>query len=401
MDWSVWLQYGIDVLKSIGDVGLVWVQMWEQPWWFVAFLLPFIQVFSLAWREYRLYGRTIESPIRLLLRTCFVGIGWGFVASLAWMTFSFDITVQQIVYVWAVCFAVSLFRFRFAGLSYAVGLLSVVSLILAANPEFHLTAEYESWLEPIRTFAVLDWIMIVASAQLIEWALIRLEGNRGMIPIELKQNHGQAVSGYLLSRVWTIFSMVQTSSGWLPLPIPLSFASNNCTKSLARQQRLTSTYVLMLATLLFVSSWISLQWQPFIWIASVLTLVGHEWIYLSEKYREKRKEPVFVSDERGVKVLAVVPETPAAEMGIRPGYTIQKVNGIRVNTMDDMESALATSAYSKFELLDERNDHQILHTAIYEDTPKHLGMIGAIPAISKRGQETVSHEVEEQMSTGT
>ncbi|SFX22598.1 PDZ domain-containing protein [Thermoactinomyces sp. DSM 45891] len=387
MDWSVWLQYGMDVLQSVGDVGLVWLQMWEQPWWLIAFLLPFIHVFSLVWREYRLYGRTIESPIRLLLRTCLIGIGWGFVASLAWTSFSFDITAQQIVYVWCVCFAVSLLRFRFAGFSYAVGLLSVISLVLAANPEFRLAAEYELWLEPIRTFAVLDWIMIVASAQLIEWVLIRLEGNRGMLPVEIKQNHGQVVSGYLLSRVWTLFSMIQTSSGWLPLPISLSFASNNCTKSLARQQRLTSTYVLMLSALLFVSSWISLQWQPFIWIASILTLVGHECIYLIEKYREKRKEPVFVSDERGVKVLAVVPETPAAEMGIRPGYTIQKVNGICVNTMDDMESALATSAYSKFELLDERNDFQILHTAIYEDTPKHLGMIGAIPASVKMGQE--------------
>lgn len=400
MDWSVWLQRGLDVLQSFGEVGWIWIRMWEQPWWLVAFLLPFMQVFSLAWREFRLYGRTIESPIRLLIRTSLIGIIWGFIASLAWMKFSFAVTVEQIIYVWIASFVFSFIRFRFSCLSYSVGFISITSLILALNPMIRFSAEYELWMDPIRNFAIGDWIVIVASVHLIEWLLIRLEGNRGMVPIEMKQKDGQAVSGYLLSRVWTAFLVIQTPGGWLPLPIPLSFASNNCTKSLVRQQRLTSTYVLIFSALLFVSSWITLHWKPFIWFSVIVTLFGHEFIYLRERFSEKRKDPVFVSDERGIKVLAVVPETPAAEMGIRPGYTIQKVNGIRVHTMEEVEKALATSAYSKFELLDERNDHQILHTAIYEDTPKHLGMIGAVPSPIQT-QETMSHVVEEQVSTGT
>lgn len=400
-DITVWMIQGKELFQSFLDISWNWVHLFLQPVWFIAFFLPALQIGSVAWREYKSFGRAIDSPIPLVIRTWLVGILVGLLGSFLWINSSFSITPIQIALVWGVIILFSLFRFRFACISYSVGLLSILHLSILSNPGIETLVGDHWMINLIKQFTVGDWIFIVGILHMIEWLLIRLDGNRGMLPIKLKHKQGKAVSGYQLSRLWTIALMIPTSSGWIPFPVSLSFASNNSSKPLVQQQRLVSTYILLFAILLLISSKIATFFPTFQWVGALVCLLGHEWIYLRERVGEQRKDPVFVSDEKGLKVLAVLSRTPAEEMGIRSGFIIQKLNGIPIFSVDDLADAMSHAAYCKLEVLDERMDHQILQTAIYEDTPRHLGIIGAVPLpiLSSNDEKTGNEPITSSVSS--
>lgn len=118
-------------------------------------------------------------------------------------------------------------------------------------------------------------------------------------------------------------------------------------------------------------------------------LLGHEIVYQLGKWREKQSEPLFVSNERGLKVFAVLPNSPAMAMGVKAGDVIQRLNGDRIYTHKDLEKAVKDAAFCKLEVLDEYLDRHMMQKVLYQDDPKHLGIVGAVP-IGKRMEKEIS-----------
>lgn len=356
-----------------------WLFLWTEPLWIVALFLPIIFTIYTNLLERKYFGHIVEAPIPTILRTCCYGLLTGFVISFALSTFVFNITKEELLLVWIITISFAIFRRRFACIAYSVGFISLLHLAL---PYLHITVlpiGLVKWYHVVEHFSVINWLYIVGFTHFLEWILIRAEGSISSTPVRLDHISGKSVPGYLLAKTWPISFVALTPAGWLPLPVVIGFASKTCSKPLKQKKRLISTLTLLYAGILSTLLWIAESKQEWLWIAGMFALFGHEIMYLWSRFMERRKKPLFVSDEKGLKVLAVLPQTPAANLGIKTGDIIHRLNGVRIQTPKDLEQAVALSSFCKLEVLDEQHDSHFLQRAIYEKDPKHLGIVGADP----------------------
>jgi hypothetical protein len=218
---------------------------------------------------------------------------------------------------------------------------------------------------------VLDWLWIACLAHLAEWLLIRLDGSQGARPVLVK---GKPALQF--HRIWP-FPLVL---GLAPVPLLLGFGCLNYDKPLEREKRLASTmtlgYTLILAGLITLAE----VWPMGVWAAAAFSIAGHEGIAICNRLRVKRLRPYYVSDGNGIKVIAVMPGSPAQQMGIKPGDVVHRVNGKSVPTMAALLQVTEKAAFCKLEVLDEQDDRHIMQKALYEDDPRHLGIIGSSSA---------------------
>src|SRR4029079_19150000 len=84
----------------------------------------------------------------------------------------------------------------------------------------------------------------------------------------------------------------------------------------------------------------------------------------------------YVHDERGLRVLAVIPGTPAEAMGIAAGEILHKVNGQSVRTKDELYAALhIDSAFCKLEVLNHEGQIKFVQRARYAGEHHQLGVV--------------------------
>lgn len=77
-----------------------------------------------------------------------------------------------------------------------------------------------------------------------------------------------------------------------------------------------------------------------------------------------------------MKVLAVIPGSPAESLGIRPGESIVKINGISIRTKEQMHAALRKNpAFCKLEVRNLQGESKFLQRAIYAGEHHQLGAI--------------------------
>ncbi|MCH5585312.1 PDZ domain-containing protein [Shimazuella sp. AN120528] len=356
-----------------------WIFLWTEPLWIIALLLPILFTIYTNLLERKHFGHIVEAPLPTIFRTCCYGLLTGLALSLALSSFMFDINKDELFLVWIMTISFAVFRRRFACIAYSVGFISLLHLAL---PYMHITVlpiGLVKWYYVVEHFSVMNWLYIVGFAHFLEWILIRAEGSNSSTPVRLDHISGKSVPGYLLAKTWPISLVAFTPAGWLPLPIMMGFASKTCSKPLKQKKRLISTLTLLYAGVLSIIVWLGTFQKEWIWAAAVFALFGHEVMYLWSRFMERRKVPLFVSDEKGLKVLAVLPQTPAAVLGIKTGDIIHRLNGVRIQTAEDLEQAVSLSSFCKLEVLDEQQDSHFLQRAIYEKDPKHLGIVGADP----------------------
>ena len=93
-------------------------------------------------------------------------------------------------------------------------------------------------------------------------------------------------------------------------------------------------------------------------------------------FREASNSPYYVHDERGLRVLAVIPGTPAEAMGIAAGEILHKVNGQSVRTKDELYAALhVNSAFCKLEVLNHEGQIKFAQRARYAGEHHQLGVV--------------------------
>ncbi|AVQ99856.1 PDZ domain-containing protein [Oceanobacillus iheyensis] len=110
--------------------------------------------------------------------------------------------------------------------------------------------------------------------------------------------------------------------------------------------------------------------------AVIVTIFGKEYINYRHRNSERLRRCYFHPMNNGLKVLGVIPGTPADRLGIKVGENIMKVNGQMVNSIDSFYQSLqASGAYFKLDLEDLNGEIRFVQGALYQGDHHELGIL--------------------------
>jgi hypothetical protein len=242
--------------------------------------------------------------------------------------------------------------------------------------------------------------MLVALLHLAEALLVRRQGDRISTPLFLEGKRGKLVGGYMLqgfwpvpllmlvpssgtgastaSLPWTPLFGADWSQGWTIIALPMIIGFTEMTRSmLPKAKARHAARGLLIYSICLAAAAILAWWQPVLLPAAALvSILLHEAIIWRSRYLESARPPLFVHDARGLRILGIVPGTPAEAMGLAAGEILQKVNGIRVRTKEELYEALVqNSAFCKLEVLNMEGELKFAQRARYEGEHHQLGVI--------------------------
>jgi hypothetical protein len=179
---------------------------------------------------------------------------------------------------------------------------------------------------------------------------------------------------------WPTLFGGETAAGWgaLAFPVLVGFHSLALTR-LPESKARTSAFRLAAYGLTVAALGVCVYFVPTWWAAGLAALLCfglHELIVVLDRRGEVMTAPYFVHDARGLKILAVVPGSPAAELGIEPGHVLRKVNGIPVRDRAELHAAMRmNAAFMKLEVLNHAGESRFLQRAVYANEHHQLGIV--------------------------
>ena len=184
---------------------------------------------------------------------------------------------------------------------------------------------------------------------------------------------------------WPYLSIGETSYSLVLIPFILGVdyvIKGNLPQVVARKLANATTFLAILVLLVAIGS-MYLSWLSL--VAVVIAILGREYIRYRHKMHDQQGLAYFHPLNHGLKVLGVIPGSPADRLDILVGETISKVNGIKVNSVDGLYEALQESgSFFKIEILDDMNEVRFLQSAFYEDDHHELGLVFTAEPYNKK-----------------
>ena len=354
-------------------------------------------------------GEGINTPLELTLSQIILGILAGAIGSIILsvlgVTFSENSGVEFILMI----SILSLFyKKKYISYAYSAAILATIGIILNIISN---TIGVKLLLD----INVVSLISFVGVIYILEGLLIMFDGSRGAIPVFTKKED-KIVGGFSFSRYWPmpiailmIFSnsapggesIYSNLASWWPIinrestlallttamivSIPIygilgysnvTFTQEKKTKSLRcgitiALYGLSVALVAQLANINILGQIVSIIYAPLVF----------ELIMRYEYRVEKKGKFLYVSDDEGIMVLEVTPNSPAYEVGIKRGDKIIEINGQSIKSEVDILK-IARESIFKVPVKIKNNSGQVLEYII-QPRNKRLGML-LVPKLVKR-----------------
>ncbi len=388
------------------ETGLLWMehigvsllQLITQPFYYVAILFVAVPLFRQMSLERQMFAVKLHDWKLLLIKAVAAGFAAGMMISIAGIWIGAALTAEALLWLWIVAVLLMLIRIRYLCFAYAAGIIAIMQWIVGFTP----LAERSDWvgtivvsLEQIETAGLL---LLTALLHLAEALLVRWQGAKLSTPLFLEGKRGKLIGGYMLQGFWPVplLMLVPATSGGLSLPWPPLFAEGGSagwtfvafpvvigftemTRSMLPEQkaRHSSNQLLIYSSIIAIVSLAAWQWPiAMLPAAAVLSILLHEAMVWRSRYKENTRSPIFVNNTKGLRILGIVPGTPAEAMGLLPGEMVSKVNGEKVNTKEQMYSALMINpAFCKLEVLNRDGEIKFAQRTRYAGEHHQLGII--------------------------
>ena len=303
-------------------------------------------------------GEKVISPLELTLSEVVMGILGGLIGSmiLSYLGVMFNIGAGI-----ELIFFMSLFLLvlkpRWVSFSYSAAILGGVTLILG-------------WLENLEIISLgftvkLDigtLVALVGVLTIVEGLLILVDGYRGSIPIFTNKD-GKLAGGFSLERYWSVpivimmftteaisggGSAILTPSWWpvikgginisllsaaivsaVPIYSTIGYKQITFTQSKVSKIAFSSLLKILYGIILLLIYKLANYGAIFQGLLLIFMPLAQEGMRLIENYRENKGTMKYVSDEEGITILDVMPNSPAQKQGIKSGDKILEVNDDR------------------------------------------------------------------------
>jgi len=378
------------------------------PWLYIFVIVIYLHYRRQMNWERQLFAVRIHTPLTQTLRSVGMGVAGGLLVSILSLALGIVLQPQDMWLVWGIALVLALVRVRFLCFAYAAGILSLLHALAELTPGLQNAAGIGtvwSWLLQAKPVPLLA---LVAVMHLIEAWLIRRNAGRDASPLFVEGKRGRIVGAYLLHSFWLtpLLVLVETSPGsgfsggllpgWpffaaegltfgmLLLPTVTGFSDLTHTMTPERKASKIAAHLAWYAVILLALTYVAVLMPPLVVLAALFALAGHEGLFWLSQWEERQQPPYFIQSTAGVKIMAVVPGTPAEQMGLLPGEIVVKVNGVAVRSREELYPALQVNpAFCKMEVLTHEGEVKFVQCAVYAGNHHQLGII-VVPDASTR-----------------
>lgn len=315
-------------------------------------------------------GNEVDSAFELTISQIVIGIFAGCAASilLSCMGIVFDEN-SAVDLIFLISVVLMIWSPRFICFSYSGALLGLTSLVL------HWTSVFIK--NPQIDFLKIDvpaLMTLVAVLHLVEGVLVLADGRRGAIPVFTNRDD-KIIGGFALQRYWALpiallliihdKSILQMGSqvatpdwwpilkgGWtqemlrdalitiIPFYGMIGYSSITFTKNKLEKTAISGLSIILYSILLFIFARLSVGSTAFQIFVLLFAPAAHEAMLNIQKGIEIKGKPRYISDDNGIMVLDVAPNSPAYKMGIKSGDLLIEVNNKKIANEEDVLSAI-------------------------------------------------------------
>ncbi|WP_240335240.1 PDZ domain-containing protein [Paraliobacillus sediminis] len=380
---ETWL---IEIAKGIGKLFL-------NPliYWF--FIIAFIASFTRIKKERKNFGTKIFSLFDELRYTWKTSLIFGFVLSLGMILIGASLHYLMIagLVLFTVLFSIGK-KFTWLSAAYTFGFTYIALLF---SPYF-ISYLPSSWNTEIKDFQWLIFTTLMGIFILIEAIkMIRIQQDE-TFPELKKGSRGKLVGQHRLKKImlipfisllpaglitpfadwWPLFSIGETEFGLIIIPVIIGFEHVVRGSMPTKSIRAFGQSLLILGLIVIGFSIAGYYITIFTLISVVIAIIGRELLALQFRLRDLKKPTYFAVEESELKVLGIIPGSPAENIGLMIGEKIIKVNGQPVSSEQAFYEALQlNSAYCKLDIRDERGEIRFAQRALYQGEHYELGII--------------------------
>lgn len=324
---------------------------------------------KIAVMQKMIMGESLDSPFELTISQIVIGIIAGALASLIFTLLGLVFDENSNIYL---LFMLSLFfmafKPRFICFSYSGAVLGITSLVF----KYVAILLHMPKLDFLNV-DILTLMTLVGVLHIVEGALVMLDGSKGAIPVFTSRDN-KIIGGFALKRYWAlpiaILILLTASSSdlvagqslmtpqWMPvirgdiaarilknsiiasiaLYGVIGYSSITFTKSKGKKTLFSGALILGYGVLLTALSQLAVFGVAFQLFILIFAAGFHEAMLRLEKHMELTLKPKYVSDEEGIMVLEVAPNSPAFQMGIQSGDLIVLLNDKRIEAEEEILS---------------------------------------------------------------
>lgn len=346
-------------------------------------------------------GEGLNTPLELTLSQIVLGILAGAIGSIILsvlgVTFSENSGIE---FIFMISILSLFYKKKYISYAYSAAILGAIGIAL----------KFISNITDMKLFLNIDILSLmtfVGVIYILEGILIIFDGSRGSIPVFTKKED-KIVGGFSFNRYWPIpvailmvfnnsiageDSIYSNITSWWPIINNKSIVPLLATVMIASiplygimgysnvtftQEKKTKSLRCGIAILIYGISvslvgqlaGINILGQI---IAIIYELLAFEVIMRYEYRIEKKGQSLYVSDDEGIMVLEVTPNSPAYEVGIKRGDKIIEINGQNIKSEGDIFKA-ARESILKIPIKVKNNSGQVLEYVV-QPRNKRLGLL--------------------------
>jgi hypothetical protein len=390
-----WLSWGEAVVQGIPA-------LFTNPFTYILLLIVCLQWKKEVDMQRKLFALRLQTWSEGILQNVFWGAAGGLVASVPLFAFGVVFSVEAVMMLWGITLILSLIRLRFLCFAYGGAILALLVLLARAWPEAvaagSILSQIWNSLSDVHLPAL---FIVIAVLHVIESILIRRKAARRACPVYIHSKRGRLVGGYRMQVSWLVplFLLVPGESvvgesllfpgwpfvegqaaavGWSVLLVPaLTGYVDRAYSSSPREKAAFSSAWLLLYSVVLAGMAVLSTYVPVLVVPTIVWCIcAHEAIHSWSREREQSRSPVYVHPNKGLKILGIVPGSPADQMGMKPGETIVKVNGRAICNRDDLYEALSVNkAFCRLEVKQLDGEIKFLKRSLYERDHHQLGVL--------------------------